>query len=416
MDSRDRGVPRAWSQGHCDCWSGRGVRPRGGRSRSVRTSPIDLDRCAQAGIRPGAGGPSPRLSDGRVRTSRSSVPRSAVLPALLHQVPVWAGLARRESWRQRSRAGPLSMSQGGGVVSRLRLARACSRISSTLTSVRSVRRCLPLFLAARPRTPLRVLCIVAFDARHRLRHAKPLPVSTHQVLAALLDFGACTNAIVDHKPYSHEDLDRSRRILDEAGLQSIVDELLERLWDLETRRPPPFGDDRQCHDVRSHREAVARLWLGTVAATAAGSRCVEDGIRATYADDVLDLLFRIVMQCQIIDDAIDYSRDASAGLPSFLTASASFPDAIDQTYQAACDYARHRDLPRSGDALPFRVALGIASACAKLMIRLSRWRWGGRFYFMRSRTPRSSLCAAAASPCMPCHGMGRSSSGSATQS
>jgi len=259
-------------------------------------------------------------------------------------------------------------------VSRLRSARACSRISSTLTSVRSVRRCLPLFVSARPRTPLRVLCVMAFDVLHQLRYSKPLPVATHRVLAALLDFGACTNAIFDEKAYRRKELELTRQILDEAGLHSMVEEVLRRLSELEGRRPAPFGDDRQFHEARSYREAVARLWLGTVAATAAGSRCLEEGILATYADDVLELLFRIVMQCQIIDDVLDYSRDASAGLPSFLTASASLPEAIERTHQAACEYAHHRDLPRSDDVLPLRVALGAASICARLMIRLARWR------------------------------------------
>jgi hypothetical protein len=263
-------------------------------------------------------------------------------------------------------------------VSRLTSAHAGrSRISSTLLSIGSVRRCLPLFVSATPRTPLRVLCVMAFDALHQLRYSKPLPVETHRVLAALLDFGACMNAIFDDKEYSRKELELTRQILDEAGLHSMVDDVLRRLSDVEGKRPSPFGplgDLRQFHDVRSYREAVARLWLGTVAATAAGSRCLEEGILATYGDDVLEILFRIVMQCQIIDDVLDYSRDASAGLPSFLTASASLPDAIERTRQASCEYADHRDLPRSGDVFPLRMALGTASICAKLLILLRQWR------------------------------------------
>jgi hypothetical protein len=218
---------------------------------------------------------------------------------------------------------------------------------------------------------------MAFDALHQLRYSQPLPVATHRVLAALLDFGACTNAIFDEKPYSWRELELTRQVLDEAGLHSMVEEVLRRLSALEGRRPSPFGplgDARQFHDARSYREGVARLWLGTVAATAAGSCSLEEGILATYADDLLELLFRIVMQCQIIDDVLDYSRDASAGLPSFLTASASLPDAIERTRQAACEYARHRDLPRSDDVLPLRAALAIASIGARLIILLRRWR------------------------------------------
>src|SRR5688500_3664238 len=72
------------------------------------------------------------------------------------------------------------------------------RISSTLISVMSCLRCLPLFCSARPKTPLRVLCVMAFDMLHMLRHSKPLPVTKHRMLAALLDFGACTNAMFDN--------------------------------------------------------------------------------------------------------------------------------------------------------------------------------------------------------------------------
>lgn len=231
---------------------------------------------------------------------------------------------------------------------------------SRLIAVRSVWRCLPLFVSARPGTPLRVLCVMAFDALHQIRCSEPMPAATHRVLAALLDFGACANAIIDDKPHCRRELERTRRILDDAGLHSFIEDVLRRLSDLEGRRPSPFGDDRHFHQARLYREAVARLWLETLAATA--------GIESTQDDGVLELLFRIVMQCQIIDDVLDYSRDASAGLPGFLTASASLPQAIERTYHAACEYARPRGVARSSEMLPLRAALGLASICARLMI------------------------------------------------
>jgi hypothetical protein len=78
------------------------------------------------------------------------------------------------------------------------------------------------------------------------------------------------------------------------------------------------------------------------------------------------------MQCQIIDDVLDYSRDASAGLPTFLTASASLSEAIERTHQAAGEYARGRTVSRSDEVLPLRAVLGIASICARLMISFRR--------------------------------------------
>lgn len=79
------------------------------------------------------------------------------------------------------------------------------------------------------------------------------------------------------------------------------------------------------------------------------------------------------MQCQIIDDVLDYAQDASAGLPTFLTTSASLPQAIEWTTQAARNYAANQDLPHSGDIFPLRFALFVVSAFAKLVIRVRHW-------------------------------------------
>ena len=76
--------------------------------------------------------------------------------------------------------------------------------------------------------------------------------------------------------------------------------------------------------------------MAVVVTTATGTHCLDEGIRATHCDGDFNILFRIAMQCQIIDDVLDYSSDRSAGLTSFLTASASLPDAIERTHQAAC--------------------------------------------------------------------------------
>jgi hypothetical protein len=81
-----------------------------------------------------------------------------------------------------------------------------ARISSILIAVRSTVRGLPLFVSARPGTPLRVLCLIAFDTLHMLRNAKPLPIPDVRVLAALLDFGACANAAFDNKAYANNSL------------------------------------------------------------------------------------------------------------------------------------------------------------------------------------------------------------------
>lgn len=246
-------------------------------------------------------------------------------------------------------------------------------ISSILFAVRSIVRGLSLFMSARPKTPLRVLCIMAFDTLHMLRNARPLPMLKLKTLAALLDFGACANAAFDNKDCCRRECRITLQLLEEAGIRSSVVEYLRRLRDLESRRPLPGGDYWQFHKVGLYREAVVRLSLGMVATTANGNQCLDEGIRATDCDADLNILFRIVMQCQIIDDVLDYSKDMSAGLPSFLTACKSLPQAFELTRLAALGYADDRDLPRTGDVFPLRSALFLVSTCAKLVIVLSRW-------------------------------------------
>jgi hypothetical protein len=264
-------------------------------------------------------------------------------------------------------------------------------IASILIAAGSMVRGLPLFVSARPKTPLRVLCVMAFDALHVLRKAKRLPMPRLRVLAALLDFGACANAAFDNKEFCRRECRETLRLLEEAGIRSSVVEYLRRLRDLESRRPLPGGDYRQFGKVGLYREAVVRLSLAVVAATADGNGCLDEAVRATYCDADLKILFRIVMQCQIIDDVLDYATDMSAGLPSFLTACKSLPQALELTRLAALGYADERDLPRAGALFALRSALFLVSTCTKLVIVLGRWRQRtrvGRQFTQRVYGPR----------------------------
>lgn len=247
-------------------------------------------------------------------------------------------------------------------------------ISSSVIAVRSLVRGLSLLFAARPKTPLRVLCIMAFDTLWRVRSGKPLPRQKLRTVAALLDFGACANAAFDHKKYCDKEYRETWRLLEEAGIGVFVSEYLRRLRNLESGRPLPGGDDWQFQKAVAYREAVVRLSLGMLTATAWGDPCLNEAVRATHRDADINLLFRIVMQCQIVDDVLDYSKDLRAGLPSFLTAGESLSRAFELTRMAALGYADDRDLPPADDLFPLRAALFLVSACARLAIALGRWR------------------------------------------
>jgi hypothetical protein len=256
-------------------------------------------------------------------------------------------------------------------------------ITSTLMAVISLVRGLSLLLSGRPRTPLRVLCIVAFDTLYVLSHGRRLPTRNLKMLAALLDFGACANAAFDHKKDCRQEHRVTLQLLEEAGIGWSVAEYLRRLSNLESGRPMPGGDRRQFQKVSLYREAVVRLSLGIVATAARGNQCLDEAIEATYGDDDLNLLFRIVMQCQIIDDVLDYSQDRSAGLPSFLTACKSLPQALELTQLAARGYAEDRHVARAADVFPLRAALFLVSMCTKLVVSLGRCGLGSRHESVR---------------------------------
>ncbi len=245
------------------------------------------------------------------------------------------------------------------------------RLRASLVSAGCLIRALPLFFRAVPKTPLRVLCVIALDTLHVLRESRPLPRQSIRELATVLDFQACTNAAWDRKALCQADYKAMRLRLDRAGLGRWIEGYLSQLRILEERRPSIGGDRRRFDDVRSYREAVARLSLATVTAIALKAECLEEGLQATRCDRDVETLFRIVMQCQIIDDVLDYTADLTAGLPSFLTASASLPQAIELTAHAARDYAGSDERSSGHGLFPLRVALAVITAVTTVVVRVA---------------------------------------------
>tara|TARA_R110002072_G_scaffold287242_1_gene452647 strand:- start:116687 stop:117376 length:690 start_codon:yes stop_codon:yes gene_type:complete len=211
---------------------------------------------------------------------------------------------------------------------------------------------------------------MAFDTLHVLRSSKRLSKQCLQELATLLDFGACANAFFDSKNFDHQEYRRTRQTLADFSLGKPVDEYVRKLRELERHRPLPGGDDRSHGDVKTYREEVVRLSLGIVG-TVANDRCsVESGIRQTHHDDGLNMLFRLVMFCQIIDDVLDWPHDLVAGIPSFTTGHASLSRAIELTRDATVAY--RRDVPAAPCLFPLRVALYGLSITTRLMLATGR--------------------------------------------
>ncbi|MDQ3489290.1 MAG: hypothetical protein M3468_16375 [Acidobacteriota bacterium] len=261
-----------------------------------------------------------------------------------------------------------------------------SDVSAGLAAVRCFLANVPLFFHVEPRTPLRVLGIIALDTLHVLRHRRRLPRSRIDALALFLDLEGCANAAWDHKDVGHEDWRAIRQRLVKAGLGPCVDEYLRRLDELESCRPSPGGDERRLVQVAAYRESVARLSITTAAAIALNPKGREPDLRATHADIDVDTLFRILMQCQIIDDIVDYAEDLSAGLPSFLTGSASLSQSLVSTAAAARSYGATRGASSGSSVFPLRATLSVITTLTTFLVwtyglRHSRrtqdsvWRW-----------------------------------------
>jgi hypothetical protein len=200
-----------------------------------------------------------------------------------------------------------------------------------------------------------------------------------------MDFLACANAEWDGKRPCGPKHDLMRRSLDRAGLTASMTQHLGRLGVLESGRPNVGGDRRRFEEVREYREAVAGLSLNTVASIAFDE--------PVDADVDVSVLFQIVMQCQIIDDVLDYGDDRSAALPSFLTACASLPEALALTTQTATSYGA-TCAGRGDAAWPFLVALRTLTMLAIFTVRtagaLHAWR-GTRQAAARPEVPSASV-------------------------
>ena len=189
-----------------------------------------------------------------------------------------------------------------------------------------------------------------------------------------LDFGACVNAALDGKAFRGEEFRNLLHSLEDAGLGQIANDYLHEIQQLELMRPVAFRDQMQSEITVCYRENVVRMNLTFLAMLSLEYQSIDECFKATHPDDDLNLLFRIVMQCQIIDDVFDYSRDARQRLPGFLTASAGLGESFDMTWDAANRYASGYSCSKISNLFPLQVALFIVSASAKTVIAMGRWR------------------------------------------
>ena len=180
MDRRRQRAPDASGAAARDSRPPRGCSRRRTCPCPVRSRPSNLEDIPPRRLRPRLGRAPPWLPIGRLRVPRPVVSWSVLLSVLLLERSPSIDTAGGESRSQRSAAGSLEVPSRGCAVSCLTDTDRTSR--SPAPDEYAPASCLVgcflggllLFFRATPRTPLRVLCVIALDTVHVLRTGRPL--------------------------------------------------------------------------------------------------------------------------------------------------------------------------------------------------------------------------------------------------
>lgn len=208
--------------------------------------------------------------------------------------------------------------------------------------------CFPLFFARRPRTPLRVFCIIAFEYLARLSGSS-LDKRRRLAIAHACDFGSLRDEYYDEAVLDLVEYRSLRRNLREIAPEPATIHYIRRLRAAERGRPalsPGIA-----FATGAYRKSVIELslrWMERISGVAVGP---------AQFSAIVDL----VCLMQLADDLLDWKEDLAARCPSYVTAlllqppSAGVTEALRATAKAlltgAADSAR-RDVA----ALPFAFA------------------------------------------------------------
>lgn len=237
----------------------------------------------------------------------------------------------------------------------------------------SIARSIPLLLSRRPRTPLRVLCIAAFDTIRCVKYRKRL--SSHQMssIAALLDLGALANDLWDDSRVQVTEFRHAFEELENLGWRELVDEYLTKLQVAEANRPQCDGDHYNHVRVRSYRESVVTTSLEAVSAVAFGNDRRAFPKPHVRTSEEFPIVFRLVMVCQIIDDTVDATLDRQRNLPGFLTSTSDSAGNLATATKAVQDYASLPAELKAPHLFPFRLMILTVSWLAHALLLCRSW-------------------------------------------
>jgi hypothetical protein len=219
---------------------------------------------------------------------------------------------------------------------------------------------LRLVVERQPGTPLRVLSLVAIDAASRLR-GNILKPEQRQAVIDGMELGALLNDRFDGDAHDRNALSTLVGRFAQSGHRKVVRAYAKRLRALERLRPHLGGGSSA---IGTYRENVNRVSLGLLWALA-GDRTLASAELEIVVEEDLRLLFRIVMQTQVIDDVLDVRLDRRRGLPSF----ASGPDASAHSLGGWVSVYSDPNPIRLDQNFCLQITLRIVAALARALIK-----------------------------------------------
>ena len=173
--------------------------------------------------------------------------------------------------------------------------------------------CFPLLLAARPKTPLRVFCIAAFEFLARLRGGT-LGKRRRLAMAFACDFGSLCDDYYDHRRLDASEYRSLRCELRRMAPEADTSRYLRELRQAERGRPILSSGHRGVAGVENaviaYRSSVLNLSL----------RWMQEISGLSVETVKFDVLLSLVGLMQIADDVLDWKEDLAAKCPSYVTA------------------------------------------------------------------------------------------------
>jgi hypothetical protein len=167
-----------------------------------------------------------------------------------------------------------------------------------------------MLLAARPKTPLRVFCIVAFEFLARLRGGT-LGRQRRLAMAHACDFGSLRDDYYDHRILDATEYRSLRCNLRRMAPEAATFRYIQLLRQAERSRPIlTASTPKVAHAVIAYRTGVLDLSL----------RWLQEISGLTIESVRFRVLLSLVGLTQLADDLLDWKDDQTVKRPSYVTA------------------------------------------------------------------------------------------------